>query len=114
LDGSPSKGFFCFQVNGPVKSVSSIGSFTIIAFLPNRAYCLYINSKTRTQKMTYTRLATLLKYMMVSMFMVFPAISADARTGDDAGKETDIPGTVLAPIDRSRPAVFETASFGLG
>jgi hypothetical protein len=28
--------------------------------------------------MTYTRMATLLKYMMVSMFMVFPALSADA------------------------------------
>ena len=64
--------------------------------------------------MNYTSMATLLKYMMVSMFMVFPAISADARTGEDAGNDTDIPGTVLAPIDRSQPAVFETASFGLG
>jgi hypothetical protein len=59
-------------------------------------------------------MATLLKYMMLSMLMVFPAISADARTGEDAGNETDIPGTALAPIDRSQPVVFETASFGLG
>jgi hypothetical protein len=59
-------------------------------------------------------MATLLKYLMVSIFMVFPAISADARTGDDAGNETDISGTALAPIDRNQPAVFETASFGLG
>jgi hypothetical protein len=59
-------------------------------------------------------MATLLKYLMVSMFMVFPAISADARTGDDTGNDSDISGTALPPIDRSQPAVFETASFGLG
>ena len=64
--------------------------------------------------MIYTRMATLLKYMMVSMFMVFPAISANARTGDDAGNQSDLSDTVLAPIDHNQPAVFETASFGLG
>ncbi len=64
--------------------------------------------------MNYTSMATLLKYMMVSMFMVFPALSADALSGEDTGNDSDIPGTVLAPIDRSQPAVFETASFGLG
>ena len=64
--------------------------------------------------MTYTRMATLLKYMMVSMLMVFPAMSADARPEEDPVNESDITGTVLAPIDRSQTAVFETASFGLG
>ncbi|MCA1793657.1 MAG: hypothetical protein LC660_07260 [Desulfobacteraceae bacterium] len=51
---------------------------------------------------------------MISLFMVFPAISADARTGEDAGNDSDISGTALAPIDRNQPGVFETASFGLG
>ena len=98
-----------------VKSCSGIGSFTIIAFLPNRAYHVFYNFQDKDKKNeTYTRMATLLKYMMVSIFMVFPAISTDARTADDAANESDIPGTALAPIDRSRPAVFETASFGLG
>ncbi len=64
--------------------------------------------------MTYTRMETLLKYMMISLFMVFPAISADARKGEDAGNDSDISNTALALIDRNQPAVFETASFGLG
>jgi hypothetical protein len=64
--------------------------------------------------MKYTHMTTLLKYMMVSMFMIFPAFAADARTRDDGGNDSDISGTDLAPIDRNRPAVFETASFGLG
>ncbi|HKJ97571.1 MAG TPA: hypothetical protein VJ959_01490 [Desulfotignum sp.] len=64
--------------------------------------------------MKYRYMATLLKYMMLSMFMVFPVFSADARTRDEAGNDSDISGTALAPIDRNRPDVFETASFGLG
>lgn len=64
--------------------------------------------------MKYTHMATLLKYMMVSMFMVFPVFSADARPRDEAGNDSDISGTTLAPIDRNSPAIFETASFGLG
>lgn len=64
--------------------------------------------------MIYTHMTSLLKYMMISLFMVFPAISSDARTGDDPGDDRDISGTALAPIDRNQPAVFETASFGLG
>lgn len=64
--------------------------------------------------MEYKYMATLLKYMMVSMFMVFPVFSADARPRDEAGNDSDISGTVLAPIDRNRPDVFDTASFGLG
>jgi len=64
--------------------------------------------------MTYAPIATLMTSMMVSILMVFPAFSAQARQGEDPGNESDIPGTILAPIDRSQPAVFETASFGLG
>ena len=64
--------------------------------------------------MKYTHMATLLKYMVVSLFMVFPAFTADARTRDDTGNDSDISGTAPAPIDRNRPTVFETASFGLG
>lgn len=64
--------------------------------------------------MKHTHIATLLKYMMVSIFMAFPAISTDARTADAAANESDISNTALAPIDRNQPAVFETASFGLG
>jgi len=64
--------------------------------------------------MTYTHITPLIKYMMISLFMVFPAISADARTGEDAGNDSDISDMALAPIDRNQPGVFETASFGLG
>ncbi len=70
--------------------------------------------------MKYAHMATLLKYMIVSIFMVFPAFSADARTRDDAGIDSDISGTALATIDRNRPeknscnSFLQTAIFYIG
>lgn len=55
-----------------------------------------------------------LKYILLTLLMVFPGFAVDAQTTNDSENDRDVMGKALPPIDQNPPKVFDTVTFGLG
>jgi hypothetical protein len=64
--------------------------------------------------MKFKHISTLLQYLLLAVFIVFPGHAIDALATDDSETDRDIMEKALPPIDRNTSGIFNKASFGLG
>lgn len=53
-------------------------------------------------------------YIIIALFMALPALGLHAKTPKGSEDNKDTMKKPVPPMDRNRPQVLETASFGLG